>query len=146
MNSLVSPEWIANATRAYIVENAKTHPEIAAFVETLDALPLYADWNGGVALRPDGELIDFLWDEPQSIQVETDPHLRFLALVTGSERYPELAPLSPKRTSNDRDCPSCHGTGRLLELEAHGVDTTNIRCYCGGTGWLPADVPDAPGT
>jgi hypothetical protein len=146
MNSLVSSEWIANATRAYIAENAKTHPQIATFVETLAALPLYADWNGGVALRPDGELIGFLWDEPQSIKVETDSHLRFLALVTGSERYPDLASLSPKRTPNDRNCPSCGGTGRLLDLEARGVDTTHIRCYCGGAGWLPANVPDLPGS
>ena len=52
-----------NATPQYIAERAKTHPEIAAFVETLDALPLYADWGGSVALRSDGELIGFLWDE-----------------------------------------------------------------------------------
>ena len=146
MNSPVSSEWIVNATRAYISENAKTHPEIAAFVETLAALPLYVDWNGGVALRPDGELIGFLWDEPQSIKVETDAHLRFLALVTGSERYSELVCLSPQRTSSDRDCASCGGTGRLLDLEAQGVDTTHIRCYCGGAGWLPANVPDLPGS
>jgi hypothetical protein len=146
MNSQVSSEWIVNATRAYIAENAKSHPEIAAFVETLAALPLYADWGGGVALRADGELIGFLWNEPQSIKVETDPHLRFLAVVSGAERYPELAPLLPMRTSTDRDCPSCGGTGRLLDLEAHGVDTTHIRCYCGGAGWLPANVPDAPGS
>ncbi|HXM47940.1 MAG TPA: hypothetical protein VN956_08720 [Pyrinomonadaceae bacterium] len=146
MNSQVSSEWIVNATHSYIAERAKTHPETATFVETLNALPLYADWGGGVAMRPDGELIGFLWDEPQSIKIETDPHLRFLALVTGSERYPELAPMSPKRTPNDRDCPSCGGTGRLLDLEAHGVDTTHIRCYCGGTGWLPAYVPDPPGS
>jgi len=76
-----------------------------------------------------------------------DPHLRFLALITGSERYPELASLCPQRTSNDRDCPSCGGTGRLLELEAlTGVVTKHIRCYCGGIGWLPANVTDPPGS
>ena len=37
-----------NATRHYIAERAKTHPEIAASVETLDALPLYADWEAGL--------------------------------------------------------------------------------------------------
>jgi hypothetical protein len=142
----VSSEWILDATRRYIAEHSKDYPGAAAFIEQVNGLPLYADMGGGVAVRPDGELVGFVWDEPHSIQPETDPHLRFLALVTGSERYPELASLSPKRTSADRDCPSCGGTGRLLDLEAHGVDTTHIRCYCGGTGWLPADVPDAPGT
>ena len=146
MNSQVSSEWIVNATHEYIAERAQTHPEIAAFVDTLDALPLYADWGGGVAMRPDGELIGFLWDEPQSIKVETDPHLRFLALVTGSERYPELASLSPQRTSNDRDCPLCNGAGEVAGLKEHRIDTKVIRCYCGGTGWLPSNVPDPPGS
>ena len=138
----VSSEWIVNATHAYIADHAETHPEIATFVATLEALPLYADWGGGVAMRPDGELIGFLWDEPQSIKMETDPHLRFLALVTGSERYPELASLLPQRTSNDRDCPLCNGTGEVPGLKEHGIDTKVVRCYCGGAGWLPSDVPD----
>lgn len=146
MNVDVSSEWIVKATHAYIAERAQTHSEIAAFVQTLDALPLYADWGGGVALRADGELIGFLWDESQSIKVETDPHLRFLALVTGSERYPELASLSPQRTANDRDCPLCNGTGEVAGLREHGIDTKVIRCYCGGAGWLPANVPDPPGS
>ena len=146
MNSQATSEWIVIATHAYVAERAQTHPEIATFVDTLHALPLYADWGGGVAIRPDGELIGFLWDEPQSIKVETDPHLRFLALVTGSERYPELAPLSPQRSSNDRDCPLCKGTGEVDGLKEHGIDTNVVRCYCGGAGWLPATVPDPPGS
>jgi len=144
MNSQVSLEWIVNGTHEYIAEHAQTHPEIAKFVDTLDALPLYADWGGGVAMRPDGELIGFLWDEAQSIKVETDPHLRFLALVTGSERYPELGSLSPQRTSDDRDCPLCNGAGEVADLKEHGIDTKVVRCYCGGAGWLPANVPEPP--
>jgi hypothetical protein len=144
MNSPVSSEWIVEATRSYIAEHRNSHPEIAIAVQTIKALPLLADWNGGVAIRPDGELIGFLWDEPQSAKVETDAHLRFLALVEGSQRYAELASLSQKRTSDDRDCPLCGGTGRLRELEERGMDTKNIRCYCGGTGWLPLDVSDPP--
>lgn len=65
MNPQVSSEWIVNATHQYIAKRAETHPEIAVFVEILDALPLYADWGGGVAIRSDGELVGFLWDEPQ---------------------------------------------------------------------------------
>jgi hypothetical protein len=143
MNSQGSPEWISNATHSYIAKHARKHPEISAFVGTLEALPLFEDWGGGVAMRSDGELIGFLWDEPHSIKVETDPHLRFLALVIGSERYPELASFSPTRSQDDRDCPVCGGTGRVRGIEAYGIETT-IRCYCGGAGWLPANVPDPP--
>jgi hypothetical protein len=146
MNSQVSSEWIVNATHAYIAEHAQTHPEIATLVGTLDALPLYVSWGGGVAMRSDGELVGFLWDEPQSIKVETDPHLRFLALVYGSERYPELASLFPQRSSNDRDCPLCNGTGEVAGFKEQGIDTKVLRCYCGGAGWLPSNVPDLPGS
>jgi len=146
MNFQISSKWIENATRAYIVERAQTHPEIARFVSILNALPLYADWGGGVAMRADGELIGFLWDEPHSIKVERDPHFRFLALVHGSERYPELASLTPQRSAKDRDCPLCGGTGVVAGLREHGIDTKVVQCYCGGTGWLPADVADPPGS
>jgi hypothetical protein len=144
MSWQVSSQWIVNATRQYIAERADSYPEIATFVKTLNALPLYTSWGGGVAIRADGELIGFLWDEPHSIKVETDPHLRFLALVEGAKSHSELASLAPIRTADDRDCPLCDGTGRLRELEEAGIDTTRIRCYCGGTGWLPRNVTDPP--
>jgi hypothetical protein len=113
----VSPEWIVESTRRYVAEHSKTHLEIAKFIELVDALPLYQDMGGGVAMRADGELIGFIWDEPQSIKPETDPHLRFLALVSGAERYPELSSLSPQRTENDRDCSICRGTGPCWTLK-----------------------------
>jgi hypothetical protein len=139
MNSQLSSEWIANATRQYISEYAETDPERAAFVENLDALPLHADWVGGVALRSDGELIGFLWDEPHSSKVEVDPYWRFRALLKGSQSHAELAGLAPIRTADDRDCSVCGGTGRVSGMEAFGIG-----CYCGGGGWLPHNVPDPP--
>jgi hypothetical protein len=74
MNSRVSSDWIETATQNYVAEHRDRHPEMAMTVQTINALPLYADWGGGVAIRPDGELIGFLWDQPQSAKVETDPH------------------------------------------------------------------------
>jgi hypothetical protein len=59
----------------------------------MGVLPLWCDWNGGVAIRPDGELIGFLWADAHSAKVETDPHNRFHACVAGAEKYPELAVL-----------------------------------------------------
>jgi len=142
MISQVSSDWIANATRNYVAEHRKAHPEMAATVQTINALPLYADWSGGVAINQDHELIAFDWDDAQSAKVETNPHLRFLALVVGSKKYPELASLSPARSESDRNCPVCDGTGIVQQLAEMGVDSNVIHCYCGGAGWLPADGPD----
>ena len=148
MDALISSEWIVKAIRDYIAEakdaDYEMASEVATAVETIVALPLWCDWNGGVAIRPDGELIGFLWDQPQSAKVETDPHLRFLACVAGAEKYAELTTLLPRRTVNDRDCPSCNGSGIIPGLKEHGIDLNNIRCYCGGSGWLPSNVPDLP--
>jgi hypothetical protein len=148
MSSSISSDWIVKAIGDYITEAKGGHYEsaasVAATVETMDALPLWCDWNGGVAIRPDGELIGFWWDEPQSAKVETNPHFRFLACVNGAERYPELASLLPTRTVHDRDCNACNGTGVVSGLAEHGIDPNVVQCYCGGAGWLPANVPDMP--
>jgi hypothetical protein len=150
MTSLISREWIESAICDYIAEAKNASYEMAASVtnavQIIGALPLWADWNGGVAIRPDGELIGFLWDEPQSAKIETDPHLRFLACVAGAEKYSELASLLPTRTVYDRDCSSCNGSGVMPGLKEHGIDPKNVHCYCGGAGWLPANVPDPPGS
>lgn len=151
MSFLISNEWIQDAIRDYILDVKSAGYELASetakAVEVMDALPLWCDWNGGVALRPDGELIGFLWDEPQLAKIESDPHYRFLACVVGAEKYPELACLSPERTAADRDCPSCNGSGVPVGLEELGIASKgSIRCYCGGAGWLPSNVPDCPGS
>ena len=148
MASLISSEWIVSAICDYIAEAKDAHygmaAEVATAVETMGALPLWCDWSGGIAIRPDGELIGFLWDEPQSAKLETDPHFRFLACVAGAEKYAELTSLLPKRTVDDRDCAACNGTGIIPGVEEH--DMKNLRCYCGGAGWLPSNVPDLPGS
>lgn len=148
MDSLISTEWIVSAIRDYIAEAGDAQYEMAAevvtAVGTMNALPLWFDWNGGVAIRPDGELIGFSWEEPQLAKVETDPHLRFLACIEGAEKYAELVSLLPHRKADDRDCPSCNGTGIIPGFEEHVLK--NLRCYCGGAGWLPSNVPDLPGS
>ena len=125
MASLISNEWIENAIRHYIAEakngDYEMASEVATAVETMGALPLWFDWSGGVAIRPDGELHGFLWEEPESAKVETDPHSRFLACVAGTKKYAELAWLLPTRTVDDRDCPSCNGTGIIPGFEGHDL-------------------------
>src|SRR5688572_25108345 len=130
----VSSEWIEAAIRQYIAEHRDTHPEVSHAVERANALPLHSDWGGCVALRPDGELVEVLWDTPELAKVETNPWLRFLGLVAGAKRYAELAHLMPARIERDRDCPLCEGTGKVVGLEELGSVANSIACYCGGAG------------
>ena len=76
MESRVRQEWIESEIHEYVdaARNGlyESAASIAKTVREINALPLWSDWSGGVAIRPDGELIGFLWDEAESVKVETD--------------------------------------------------------------------------
>ena len=122
MSPSISGDWIIKAIHDYIEDTKagqyEMAPTMAAVVEAIGALPLWCGWSGGVALRPDGELIGFLWDDPQSAKVETDPDFRFLACVACAEKYPELSGLLPPRTVDDRGYPTCKGSGKVRAFES----------------------------
>ena len=134
--------WIRMAVEQFATEIMLSHPQMAETARELGALPLWFDWTGGVAIRPDCELVGFDWGVSNSGQVETNPHLRFLARVAGAQRYIVLASLAPKRRARDRDCPGCDGTGIVKGLAELGIDPSMVSCHCGGAGWLPCDVAE----
>ncbi len=68
------------------------------------ALPLLLDTGGCVALRPNGELIQFLWDTPDQVAIEADPKMRHVARAVGSRRYSAISGLAPTRTSTSEVC------------------------------------------
>jgi hypothetical protein len=91
----------------------------------LDALFVGCDINNywfinkkGIVVVTDGEEIQ-----------EFDNQLkRFSALMMGSEKYPVLLSLLPKRPNAALSCPACQGTGLFM---------SKIYCNnCGGIGWL----------
>ncbi len=93
------------------------------------------DIGGCYALRLDGEVVTFAWDEPHGLSAVDDERLRNTALQQGSRKYPELATLVPARPSEAVDCRSCGGTGVIV---VEGRSFPNIICACGGLGWIPA--------
>jgi hypothetical protein len=111
--------------------------DLGRIVSQLDALPLMLDMGGAVAIRPDGEIISFVWDKEEDYQVENDRRICNIALFAGSKKYPELKQLIPSRDQDDVECPHCNGTGTLSINADLGVD--NIVCYCGGLGWIPKE-------
>jgi hypothetical protein len=134
------PIRLAEKIRQWLAEfTAGTDPRLTDqrnLAVYLQALPLYEDLGGCIAIRPDGELIfvesNVDWSKPNVSARELEPMWRTIALASGSRRYPELRELLPPRGAEDIDCPDCAGTGRLREPPTRA----GLICSaCHGVGW-----------
>ena len=125
---------VAERLRAFLADTAPDPLGLRAVVEKFGSLPLILDMGGCYALRTDGEVVSFAWDEPHGLMVVDDERLRNVALHQGSLKYPELKALVPSRPSGAIDCSSCGGTG-TTSLGARSV--ASVICFCGGLGWIP---------
>jgi hypothetical protein len=110
----------------------------------LNVLPIAFDFGHIWALRPDGEIVCFPYEQPAEIEVIGEDQKRFLNMRRGvylraSKTYPELHELLPIRPADARICESCNGTGREPINEALGYEEERIVCLCCGLGWLPKD-------
>jgi len=103
----------------------------------LNVLPMFWDFGGCYAIRPDGEIVSFVWDEPYKLEPENDSRICNLVLFQGVKKYPELSELVPPRPSDAEDCSHCGGTGVEPTNAKLGFDEERIVCYRGGLGWLP---------
>jgi hypothetical protein len=130
-------ERIQARIKEILASSSPADEELRIAVATHRALPLALDGGGGYAIRPDGEIVVFLWDDKSHCEVEKVLRIRNMALFQGSRKYPELSELVPLRSPDDIDCPNCGGTGIEPISVKLGVD--NIVCYCGGLGWIPKE-------
>ena len=121
-------EFLADTTSVY----AYTHE--AAARENVLPLSL-GGWFGFMALTRDGQVV-YVEDEG-AVTLEEREWERNIALFEGSQRYPEIQALVVTRPPDAIDCPHCGGTGQLPAL----APFKNVRCYCGGLGWVPRDDP-----
>ena len=115
--------------------SAGTDPDITRSARFHNALPLWLDTGGCVALRPNGELISWAWDEPEKlleldVAGERDRRMVHVARAQGAQRYPQIAGLAPVRDEHSQVCPSCHGSGKMPNVPDGFV------CECGGVGWI----------
>jgi hypothetical protein len=138
MSELISSELKTQirSRQQSLVSNSSSLPsELLRLTAEIDALPVYWDMGGVLALTPNGEVIMFSWDDPTGVQTVHDAVIRNLALFQASKRYPELQSLAPSRPPDAHECSYCRGTGYPSALENSG--TENVVCHCGGLGWLP---------
>jgi len=128
------------------LEDYKSNPEpdVLKFDPSLDMrelagqlnlLPLLLEMGGCVGIRPNGEFFSLVWDEPYELISESDTRVCNIALFEGAKRYPGIMELIPPRPENARECEYCNGSGTVIDLPPDLAQ--NIRCYCGGLGWVP---------
>ena len=109
--------------------------DLRAVAGELGLLPALLDMGGCLGLLKNGEVASFLWDEPATLRLESDPRIRNLAYFQASLKYLVLTPLVPQRPIDALTCSHCSGSGKWPGLNAKWAD--RIVCYCGGLGWLP---------
>jgi hypothetical protein len=88
---------VEDRLREFLLDAAPDPLGLRSVVERFGALPLTLDVGGCCALRFDGEIVSFAWDEPHGLAPVDDHRLGNAALYQGSLKYPELAPLVPAR-------------------------------------------------
>lgn len=96
------------------------------------ALPVYADADGSLFLKSNGEVWFQSSDGANApLKREESPHWCLVARLAAAERFPELAELVPVRSAAAVNCSDCDGSGHVL----NGL----VRCgVCYGLGWSEA--------
>jgi hypothetical protein len=131
------PIWHQAKLQEFLNETTPDPMNVRAIARELNVLPLMGDMGGCFAIRSDGEVISFLWDNDRDIKQENNARIRNIALFQGSKKYPELSALIPPRPPEATTCHHCNGTG--IEPMSVKLQLDNIVCYCGGLGWLPPE-------
>ncbi len=112
--------------------------DLRAVAAEVQLLPVLLDIGGCLGLRPSGEVVSFVWDEPPLLRAEQEDRIRNLVYYQASLKYPALAALAPCRPADALVCSHCGGSGRCSGLGPDLVD--RILCYCGGLGWIPNEA------
>ena len=104
---------------------------LSEVVRRINALPLYLDIGGALLISPNGKLFEVSSDASEPKRVSETAAWGLTALVVGSEKYPELKALLPRREATALDCVVCDGTGKIV-----GGESVQLVCGdCSGLGW-----------
>jgi hypothetical protein len=125
------PERVREAVARLIVERRPNPPEAD---ERLNGLFLSGGPTGCDYLTADGNA--WSWDAWDNTVARIDDGPQKIAVIAiAAKRIPELAEWLPRRPPAARDCPTCHGTGRLLPPWPRHLQCSD----CHGLGWAPDD-------
>jgi len=106
----------------------------------LNVLPVMFDIGGASVLCPDGTWKCVLWNEPHAVTEMAcfDDRIERGLRHKASQKYPSLQWMKPIPQSVSINCPECNGDGISPAAKA---GATNVVCWCGGLGWVPANEP-----
>jgi hypothetical protein len=111
-----------------LAQEASVHGRGAPYREIArgtGGLPVYADLNGGLAVKSDGKVVHYSWETREVREAEEDRAR--LAIARLVREHPAFAELLPDRPADAESCGACAGTGLVLE---------NFDCgECLALGW-----------
>jgi hypothetical protein len=115
---------------AGVAEKDDLSKEVA---EATGALLVYRGWTAGLAVTPEGEVVEYDWEWDRGKVTVPDANWRNVALRTAAQKFPELQDLAPPRPSSAVTCPACDGSGFFYKRVGCGI--------CWQAGWivLPKD-------
>jgi hypothetical protein len=124
-------QWISD-----VLSDDGTTAQMKRLTAALEALPLYGDPNGVVAIRPDGTIVTNVPGEYVCANEPTPKRWKAIALRAGARKYPALVLFLPTRPTGVPDCARCSGRGVL------GPEQGVICGSCCGLGWINGSFSD----
>jgi hypothetical protein len=122
----------------FIEDSSSLYAHAHGAIARVNALPLFFDWTGFMALRLDGQIVWVPYDdEPGEIEVVQVERVRNMGLFQGTRVHPDLQFLLPQSPPDAIICPDCQGTGKLTFPHGWEQLADRVLCFCGGIGWLP---------
>jgi len=129
-------ERLRRSLNLFLEEDSPRARALRQIATELSVLPITDDRNRDFGVRlSDGRVVSFNRAEPYDLRVIDVPNAELALLAQAWIRFPELAPLVPRRPADAVDCPACNGSGVLR----HGEPPSGLPCYCGGVGWTFRD-------
>lgn len=136
------PAWLAEFVETRMAAAIRDQPDRAAWIRETGGILLFGTIGAEAYLRLDGSVwyyraVDWVNDPDRYEWREGRGNDRWIALVLGSKRMPELQSLLPVRPPAAPNCGRCGGRGEILVSRQSSGEERGISCPdCGRLGYI----------